>query len=177
MRIDEITRPASMMDAMERLESSGYVRIGIGHFGCVYQRPGSNQVIKLYRSVDSNYSRFIGMAKMSRSEHFPRFIGDIIRVTDQYNAIRMERLDPMDGSYDRKVKICLALMAGISGFSAGMDESDIVDAMDSESYGLVALQPGLLRALEELSMWFPRPDLFNVDNVMLRDSTIVITDP
>lgn len=89
MRIDELSLPSSITKAKIILRKAGYKVLGIGSFGTVLKNPKSNYVLKLFKSKDTAYLAFINMVKNNPNRHFPKIIGNIIKVTDQYSAVRL----------------------------------------------------------------------------------------
>ncbi len=93
--LTETVRPQTRRLADEVLRRAGYQRLGHGHFGAVYRRPGSSYVLKVFSAKDKAYLDFIALAQNhSDNPHFPKFFGKVVPVTPAYSAVRMEPLTP-----------------------------------------------------------------------------------
>ena len=94
-KLNELTRPADQEAAEEKLLAAGYEKVGTGTWATVFSKPGDSMVVKLFHSADQAYTDFVKLAMQHQDNpHFPKFRGKMMRVTDEYNAIRMERLEP-----------------------------------------------------------------------------------
>ncbi len=91
----EVTRPTSLALARKNLEKFGYHEIGHGGYATVFASDKSTYVLKLFEKNDLGYRTFIKIATSTNNKHFPQFRGKMIRVSDRYNAIRMEKLHPL----------------------------------------------------------------------------------
>jgi len=103
-RLDELTRPEKMSDVDQILSNAGYYRVGKGEFGEVFRKEGRSDVLKIFKTKDRAYKDFVLYCKSNPNRWLPVFKGNILRVNDDYNAIRMEILKPIDkdvGSDDR----------------------------------------------------------------------------
>lgn len=97
--LNEVSRPQTQEDADKILQDAGYNRIGFGAFGAVYEKEGSNKVIKTFSSIDTSYIKFIKMVKKSNyNPHFPVFYGNPLKITDTYYGIKQEKLKPYNGN-------------------------------------------------------------------------------
>lgn len=104
-----------------RLKNTGYqVReLGHGSFAIVFQRPGRNEVYKLFTTSDHGYMKFFQFAlKNQDNPHLPRVYGKPITLTmdnerakktrsgNRYYLIRTEKLekakDPTPNSHDMR---------------------------------------------------------------------------
>lgn len=174
-RIDEVTRPKSIYDASQKLIAAGYDVLGSGAFGRVFRKPGSPHVVKLFSALDTSYLAFIALAQTHPSPHFPKFIGKVVRVTDDYYAVRTEPLTPYRGDstlIDRYIRYRDAKWEDPQGLTA-MQFDDAVEFMEEHPTLRVAcdlLKDHLLTNPEF------RTDLHN-GNIMMRGSTMVLSDP
>lgn len=105
MRLVEFTRPKSISHAMEILQGAGYKPLGMGSFGAVYQKPGASYVLKLFDSADVGYQQYIALAQKNPNPHFPKFFGKMIKVTEDYYAVRMERLEQASEAYSKEIML------------------------------------------------------------------------
>ena len=175
--LDEISRP-KRSEAHNILMNAGYEMLGYGIFANVYAKPGENGVLKLFDSEDEAYQKFVYMAMSNPNPHFPKFKGKMMKITDEYYAIRMEKLTPLPdtpdtASYAKKISAYVKLIQNKSGrIRSDADEliSDI-DEIEKE-------QPGIKYACNMIGNRFKEEiiDIHN-DNIMLRGNILVITDP
>lgn len=172
-KLNEVTRPKTQKDADEILQNAGYSRIGHGSFGAVYQKEGSDKVIKTFNSIDTSYLKFIKMVKNSDyNPHFPLFYGNPMKINDDYFAIKQESLTIYNGD-----------PTAINFYIKYLMSEDI-------SY-----EPPYYEEIEEIEYEYPRfkeacqmiaglaknnPDIkldMQKNNIMKRGRTIVFVDP
>lgn len=172
--VNEIARPLTRRDADAVLRGAGYRCLGTGSFAAVYRKPGASYVLKVFAAADRAYAAFIALAKQhADNPHFPRFFGRIVQVTPGYHAIRMEPLTPY--RYDETL---------IAFYLRHRDWTP----QDPHSH--MAMQLGdALEYLEEHPRMREALDLIidnllggyetdmKQDNLMMRGSTVVVTDP
>lgn len=185
MRLDELNIPTSKNRAGQTLQAAGYEPLGTGQFAEVYKKPGTNYVLKLFDHDDKAYLLYLGMIRKHQDNpHFPKIIGKLIKVTDQYYAVRMEELQPTSIS-DRLLKIMERFCERRADFWIGnwdaFMKSNFSSSVREELETLFKQNPKLpeaLTAIAELkadhSLWFD----FKRANVMERpNGTVVFTDP
>lgn len=169
--LSELTRPTPL-EAEQKLFAAGYEKIGKGSWGDVYSKPNDPYVLKLFHPGDRAYGRFLQMAMQHQDNpHFPKFKGTLIKVTDEYSAIRMEKLEPMR---DRKITSALA---------------DYIEHLADEEYyysktvvwPLRYKNPKLKEACELIAGLISAGgaglDLDGTGNIMQRGNTLVFIDP
>ena len=98
MRIDEITLPRTINDAVSILNQHGYKQIGSGEAGGkgdskVFWKEGQNSVLKLYPTDDASFTDFVNFCIQNPNPHFPRFSRKSLRINDKYSAIKTEKLE------------------------------------------------------------------------------------
>lgn len=175
--LDEITRPVDMYDADEVLNNSGYEQIGRGHFAKIYAKRGSDHVLKLFASHDMSYPRFVNMTIQNPNTHFPQFKGKMMKITDTYYAIRMEKLSPISvNSLDQSI---LKLMREYINHQVD-DSFRPFPRMETMSR-LEKMQPGITEACDGVAELLKQGGAISLDlhsgNVMKRGNTLVIIDP
>lgn len=80
------------------MEEHGFGIIGAGINGAVYENPNYPYVIKVYRT-DHAYDDWIWFSKTNpNNPYVPRVKGNVIRLNDVFNAVRLEKLIPADQS-------------------------------------------------------------------------------
>jgi hypothetical protein len=168
----EMTRPKDRWDANEILLGAGYELLGSGSFATVYDKPGLPYVLKLFDGDDKAYMAFAMLTKQHPNIHFPKLMGKPVKVSPGFYAIRMERLEPYRGdphlfhvytvNRDRKLDP--------DSYTASQ-MSDVEEIF----YGDPTLKVALDIMIDNLTPQF-RFDLWN-QNIMMRGSTIVFTDP
>ena len=175
-QLDEITRPATLVNAGEILEKAGYKHIGKGFFAQVYSRTGSDYVLKLFRSTDRAYMAFVRTAMRTKNIHFPVFKGKMMRVNREYYAVRMEKLDKL---FDRDAYSVDQAKEAVSTISLYLDDPTL-SYNKRRMEELEKTQPGITEACNILknmmeTLWL-RSDIGH-NNLMLRGNVLVITDP
>lgn len=175
MRLDEITRPG--VDAVfQTLSSKGYEKLGEGCYAYVWAKPGANTVLKIFANTDTAYFDFANLAMAHQDNpHFPKFSGKLIRINDQWRAVRMERLTklpPNGGIYYRTTAEYLAWHDRWVEFRARYPVTE-------EKITLVLTKLPLMKAaLDLLAQRFPRTSFdIHPENIMLRGPLPVLTDP
>lgn len=165
MRLDEITRPESRRAADQLLRDKGYTRLGAGSFGAIYQNKTASYVLKVFSSTDFAYIDFIKLCQSNQNPHLPKFFGKLVKVTDLYYAIRMEKLTPF--TYDQGDYVA----DKISEYCRGPQSSRFEDSLE-----YLEDKPELSKACK-LIRTLKHPLDLKYDNVMKRGSTVVIVDP
>lgn len=176
----EISRPRSFQEMSRVLGDKGYQMLGNGYYSTIWERPGAASVLKIMSAKDQAYLDFANMTKQSPNPHFPKLFGKIIRINQEYWAIRMERLQPND-AWDAHSRAIRAYIVGEKGVSTQVANRLLRDDL-----------PVNYEDIDELFGDFPRLkeacdlviDLAGVhaldchsDNIMRRGDTPVITDP
>lgn len=177
MRLYELSRPTSRIDAEKILTDHGYERVGGGTFAVVYGKPGSKTVLKLVHKKDVAYLAFVKLALENQNNpHFPRFSSSLIRLNDDYKAVRMERLTPGKGAEDNYRGF---IAYGLDLYFARKGNwNSMVDHAKESIRNAFERNPDLQEAcdlmIKSLSQYVN--DL-HPGNVMFRGGTLVITDP
>src|SRR5208283_4736965 len=82
-----------------RLKDAGYFRLGTGYSGLVFTKPDEKFVLKLFDSSDMAYVEFVTFClTQPNNPNLPKFRSKLIKITDHYYAIRMERLSTIHES-------------------------------------------------------------------------------
>ena len=171
--LDEITRPGQG-NAEYMLEKAGYEKIGYGMYANVFAKPGADHVLKLFGYRDQAYRDFVNMTIQEPNIHFPKFKGKMMKVTKDYYAIRMEKLEPL--SQDKKDTLEL-MRHYIYAFVRDRFQP-FYRATEMEN--LEKMQPGITEACDLLARLMINNRLaldLHMKNAMMRGNTIVITDP
>ena len=177
MRLNELSRPTSRVEAEKILTDHGYERVAGGTYAVVYGKPGANTVLKLVHKKDVAYLAFVKMALENQSNpHFPRFSSKLIRLNDDYKAVRMERLTPGKGAEDNYRSF---IAYGLDLYFARKGNwNSMVDHAKESIRNAFEKNPKLQEAcdimIKSLSQYVN--DL-HPGNVMFRGDTLVITDP
>lgn len=107
MRINEITRPSNIQNAAIILQKNGYKRLGKGSYATVWARKDEPFCLKLFDSGDYAYTKYLRLIERVRNVHFPQIKGKLIKINDNYYAVRMERLEKLDESNIKLIKYIL----------------------------------------------------------------------
>lgn len=177
MHLNELSRPGTREQAELALIHGGYERVAGGTYGVVYGKPGATTVLKLMHKKDVAYLAFVNLAMKHQSNpHFPRFSGKLIRLNDDYRAVRMERLVAGKGAEDNyRSFIAYALdlyIARKGNFSSMMPH--YIESIQKAFYENPDLQDACDLIVANLGQYVN--DLHPA-NVMFRGSTVVIIDP
>lgn len=177
MQLNELSRPGTREEAETILLKGGYERISGGTYAVVYGKPGANTVLKLMHKRDVAYMAFVSLAvKHQDNPHFPRFSGKLIRLNDDYRAVRMERLVAGLGAEDQyRSFIAYGLdlyIARKGNFNSMMPE--YAEAIRNAFLKDEELQDACDLIVANLGQYVN--DLHPA-NVMFRGDTVVITDP
>jgi hypothetical protein len=169
--LSELSRPTPK-GAEQKLFAAGYEKIGKGTWGEVYSKPDDPYVLKLFHPGDKAYRAFMNLAMQHQDNpHFPKFKGKMVRVTDDYSAVRMERLEPMR---DRKITQAL------SGYIEELAGEEYAYASKRVIWPLRFKNPRLKEACNLIATLIG--DRFGLDlegtgNIMRRENTLVFIDP
>lgn len=157
-------RTVSMKTLVDMLERNGFKPIGEGYFSYVYER--GNEAVKLY--FDKCYDQFIALARANPNPHFPKFKGNSVKFGPSIRMIRMEKLTPITpfGEADRVARMVK------SYYNAARDGNEVDYEVPEEEKGLFEACR-ILYENNKANCYF---DMHGA-NVMMRGSTIVITDP
>jgi hypothetical protein len=148
----------------EYLERYGFVRLGHGSYGTVYEKSGYPWVFKIFKN-DPAYLYYVKYIKDNQANaNVPRIKGHTIAINDDTYAVRMEKLSPPDEDIIED----LEYMAGILSLSLGERPVDVEPII--EAY------PGIYKIFTDLIQSGYRLDVHE-DNIMMRGNVPVITDP
>lgn len=184
MRLCELQRPDSRHDAYELLRRAGYKRLGSGLFGAVFQAPGKPYVLKVFSAKDWAFMEFAKMVMGDGNPHFPKFYKKVVKVTDQYYAVRTEPLQPYQNStlaleyitmYMGK-KLPKDYMYGGYYYAAKRHERDL----GTNETAFMDAHPDLRDACDRiLALVETEAVILDLkdDNLMMRRGTVVFTDP
>lgn len=176
MRLDELTRPYNHLHAHAVLRQAGYRPIGVeGTFGTVWAKDGRNTVIKIFTMKDEAYIDFVKLVFKHRDNpHFPRFNGKLLRVTNLYMGIRMERLETNSYASNLGDKIVIEKYLDFKGNMARMTADQ-----QQRAEILFNAQPRLREACDLIIEHLGEDHDMDahLDNVMMRGDTYVLTDP
>lgn len=167
--LGEISRP-SQAEAEKKLVDAGYEKIGSGTWGNVFSKPGDSLVLKLFHPGDEAYTDFVKLVMQHQNNpHFPKIYGKMMKVTDDYNAIRMEKLTP---NSSRALAELLEDYLNVLG-GGGQYVSK------SKLWPLLLKNPKLKEACTLIAKNLLNTYYLDLQpqNIMMRGNTIVFTDP
>ncbi len=171
-----------VVDRFSKLErellDQGWSRLGKGAYGIVYEHPNFPYVFKIFYN-DPDYFKYFNWAKEHQNNpHVPKIKGKYIKINDKTYAVRMEKLEPLpsfdtvlekyiDPDLQSKTKIKINYYRNI----------DKLPLFTNLPY-LKQNFPELYEVINYITSNFTllSQDLHG-GNVMLRDETIVLTDP
>jgi hypothetical protein len=176
MKLFEITRPFSLLDARQRLEQAGYFILDHGSYAEVYSNRKNPYVLKLFGTHDRAYLSFLKLIQSYRNIHFPRIIGKPMRVNDLYWGIRLEPLTDIESKWeDYAVWVLENIYHYIVSANRHPNSTDAayIDALD-----FLEQEPTMKEAVDLISTLYPQYLLdLKLNNIMMRGRTMVFIDP
>lgn len=182
MRLTELSRPNTISDATTILRDAGYELLDIGSFADVFYKKDQPYVLKLFQSNDQAYVKYLELIKSEKNIHFPKIYGKLIKVTNGYYAVRIEKLQKYNLGSEPQYAITLAIASKLIKPIEHFEDSEhqrrlyaAIDYMDKN--------PELKHACELIRerILIPNNHRFAMDitihNLMMRGDTIIITDP
>lgn len=160
------------------LARQGWKRIGKGAYGVVYEHPSFPYVFKIFYD-DPDYFKYFNWAKQHQDNpHVPKIKGKYIKINNKTYAVRMEKLEPLT-SVDTTIKkyVDPNLQAKSKLNISHYDNIDKLSLYSNLEF-LKENFPDLYDVINYVKTNFPliSQDLHG-GNIMLRNDTIVITDP
>ena len=146
------------------LNKYGFVKLGQGVFGAVFEKPGYPWIFKIFNN-DPAYFAFIKFVKQHQGNpYLPEIKGNIIHIVDNTYAVRVEKLQPLN---DTDIANTLVDYLNVENLSCIDDDG--LEFLDNYFPGLYQL----LLQLEALGYAF---DLHH-ENIMQRNNCPVLSDP
>lgn len=163
---DTQQRKSNLRHFRDYLKLRGFKMLGSGHYAIVFTHPTLDFCIKLFRK-DEGYQTFLRFCWANKGNTcLPKFFGKIMKIDDNYFAVRMEKLKRMTA-------------AQYSLFEDIEFHLDKNDYLKQEYPNLDQTQPNLVSTL--ITLFDHNDGTLNIDihecNVMMRGDTFVITDP
>lgn len=157
------------------MEEKGFHCLGEGYYGMVFTHRSfhGRYVLKVFN--DAFYEAFIKIAKANADNpHFPRFIGDVMPVTQTARMVRVEVLKPIPHAEIVKLSENFGFM------DLKIQAQDVADG--EFEIDECEVEPGWEKFFEALvEVYRHKPEGahsdLHMENVMKRGSTYVITDP
>ncbi len=204
MKITEITRPPEMYNAKTLLKKAGYKELGGGSYGAAFARPDTPFILKLFTYEDYAYLQYLKLITTISNPHFPVVKGKPIKITNDYHAVRLERLTRLPKDQYMIAALCkkyikqyqdLSELENAKWHDQQQSKTQTVD-LRSNHIGDFSVSTNVTRGkLQQFEQTYP--DLANalrliVDHVinkvdaridmhtgnfMMRGSILVITDP
>jgi hypothetical protein len=184
-RIDELQgiknypkRFYSKNDFVDWMGERGFIKLGQGHYGAVFdhEKFGGRYVLKVFS--DPAYEHFIEFCLKTQSPHLPRFVGKVMKVSQNARMVRMERLVPMteqqyDSAYYNLDTLCyLADLIAFEPEENYEEDPKWAREMNSPYRPMLDLLVAVLKHADNTMTMD-----FSSDNFMLRGKTAVLTDP
>jgi hypothetical protein len=189
MRIIEITRPEHMYQANSHLSMAGYEDLMTkpghdeGKYSTVLYKPGMSYVVKLFKTQDSAYLSYLKLITSISNPHFPVVRGKPTKVNNEYYAVRLEYLTPINRDNERILRelaeTCLTYLELSYNNKYSQNESYFQEKMRDAAR---QLPPTLRKAISLIYVWCIKGlsdiiiDLHRY-NAMMRGNTMVIIDP
>jgi hypothetical protein len=178
---DEFDGKAYDIDAMtafkDKLKAAGWKEIGSGWYAVVFENPKYPYVIKVVNN-NPRYLKFLHLVAQNQSNPFlPKIRGKFIKLNQQTQAVRMEKLTPLLGRDDPALKKYIDPNIPKELFTHWLfKDYDALFSEENKEY-LKEKFPQLLQAYNLLVKFFDYLDLEYYGNIMRRGDTLVITDP
>lgn len=150
------------------LEASGFRFVGAGSYSVVYASPDNTYAVKVNTSADSAWNGYIDAIVSGKisGDHFP-IIHQVHKLEKHLSVVSMELL----ARYDAEVSIRV-----LSGIANSIDDSKLdSDLLD---LGNKKIAWAMIDALKAAKSADPKSRMdIHVGNVLMRGSTIVLSDP
>ena len=173
MRLSEIQFPSTRRAAEKILLQNGYEKLNFGAYSDVYEKEGSPFVLKLFSSNDKGYVMFYQWCQANAGNpHVPVFKSKIIRITDNYNAIRMERLYPLNSEMRILVMYIVTYFRGL--YLRYFKNRDFIEAKQK-------IPEDIRNLLDNLYSYMKSHDMtsnydIKIENFMRRGNDLVFID-
>lgn len=90
--IRKLHDPSYLISLNQFMEAHGFSLLGTGNYGTVYEHPGYNYIIKVFMR-DTAYLTWVNYCMQHQDNpYLPKFRGRVIKITDIFYAIRVEKL-------------------------------------------------------------------------------------
>ena len=148
-----------------KLNELGYedYYLGSGIYGVVYARPQDNYVLKLFKSEHGYNSYIKFMKKHSDSPYVPKIKGRIIKLPNYFYLIKLERLN----------RVPYKIWKEIHSYMNEYASTEEIEEFDKK-------YPGLGKLIKQLKSYGKKHKVdldLHDENIMMRGTTPVITDP
>ncbi len=179
MRIDELTRPPTRQSAGLMLRKAGYQPLGKGAFATVWFKPDNPFALKLFTPRDRGYLAFLQLVNSFPNKHFPVIRGKPIQVTDDYVAVRIEKLPPPPPSMWKLIRQCGNYLGALKLYNDGYDVDDSRKTINE--FRRMA-QPELAQAIDLLYQHVTKGNKnmmndIDIRNCRMRGNDLVFIDP
>lgn len=168
------SRP-DMSGAMQRLQDAGYAQIGDPStaYGQVFRKPDDPLVLKLFDRSDKAFPAFINYVQTNPNTHLPKLRGEVVNITAEYAAIRMEYLSPLPRADRLADDVEGCVLAWINGPPVWPWVKKAMNRLTKTQPTLLAMMKDLTENLLIGRGFFPdlKPEHFRQ-----RGSTIVLID-
>ena len=150
------------------MKDHGFEKLGHGSYASVFIHPKYPFVLKLFVK-DSGYLDWLRFVKANQNNpHVPKIRGGLVKITDRFYAVRLERLHPNWQQFIEKDASNQELEAAIQSWNR--DQPPTME-FNSDVQAIVDALKAAEKKGQELDLW--------AQNIMVRDSDkkIVIVDP
>ena len=171
--------PGAVSQSWEKLlDKHGFKPIGAGMYGQVYLNPKFPYVLKVFRSQDHSYQRWVSACKgpLRGNPYVPVFRGGLVRLTPDAKATRMELLTTATDE-QKKGAVWLykflwqASQKRLKHWSDLYPDADVLGQMDKN---LIEV----LNQIYKIAMTYPKTTIdISEENVMNRSGQLVFIDP
>ena len=159
-------RKAKLEQFTAFLEEHGFVKLGQGSFGAVFEKPGYPWMFKIFNK-DPAYLHFLKYVMThQKNPNLPKIKGGIIKINDATYAVRIEKLKPIPLGSEPATQL-VRILHVIDSYG---------DLSDSQVEWIEKTVPGV----HEFFMTFPLDGYeydIHYENIMMRGNTVVIADP
>lgn len=153
----------------EQLIAHGFKPLGTGASGTVFTSEQLGYAVKLFLTEDRGYRTFLDYVFAHGSNpHLPRFRGRIKQINDGCSACRMELLQPVD---DHSMEYFETVDEWAVRYLSG--STDVLGRVSDTDTPLFDTLVDLHHLIRTKRLEYDMHE----NNIMLRGSTVVITDP
>lgn len=157
-------------------EKHGFKKLGTGQYGIAYENPKLPYVLKIFDLADTGYLSFVNLVFANPNNHFPKFIGKPMKISNDLMAIRMEKLEKNSDGWKLFKEYLSHFIQGMILPSYKYIHNESTDEI-IDKFG-----QSMIDALDLITTIKPKNEFtLNFDihpgNVMHRGNTPVIIDP
>jgi hypothetical protein len=157
----------------EYITKQGFVKLGKGKAGVVYEKPGYPWVFKVFRN-DPAFEYYFNYCKANQSNpHVPNLRGNLIKIGKNAYVMRMEKLTPIDEEFFDRIYDTINAMKIYKRYPIFSKErktyTDMIKQLKKEYPQMYKIIVDMMNSRFALDLHY--------GNIMTRGNVPVIVDP